>query len=162
MFKVIRLKSDPNVIRSYCEGTQSGLGEFDETLFEQVELEALPDGWTQYKEKPTAKGSDFVKFVNATFTESNRQQNRPILERMIMAHDVPKTMREWHLDNSGTLFMNVYEFIENLEEISQEEWDAFIQTVENTKGFDANNKSQIGDQLIDLANQWASTVKFEN
>lgn len=53
--RVIRLKTDKNQIVAFGYTNEGGLGKFDPNLFEEVELEALPENWVQYKEPPEAR-----------------------------------------------------------------------------------------------------------
>jgi hypothetical protein len=53
---VIRSKANPLVIKAHgATMAPGGLGEFDADLFEEVEMQALPQGWQAYTPPPSAK-----------------------------------------------------------------------------------------------------------
>ena len=64
MYKFIRSKQNINQIYAfgYLEAEKPS---YDPNIFEEVELEVLPNDWTMYKEIPLAMGTDLVQFLNA-------------------------------------------------------------------------------------------------
>jgi hypothetical protein len=62
--RVIRQKADKTLIKAYGYTDKGGLGKFDESLFEEVELDKLPEGWRQYVEPPQATGIELINFIN--------------------------------------------------------------------------------------------------
>lgn len=77
---VLRDKLNPNKIRSktYTMPTEKEpkpLGEFDESIFEQVVLEALPDGWEEYKEIPEAQPVDLLSTLATAFGNNAKRDS---------------------------------------------------------------------------------------
>lgn len=67
---VIRKKNNHKQIKASGYVSTGGLGEFDPTIYEEVELDELPEGWEQAVELPIATGEGLIRFINET-TESS-------------------------------------------------------------------------------------------
>lgn len=67
---VIREKTNNLNILAWGYVQQGGLGEFDTSIYEEIELENLPEGWVKVKEKPIAQGKDLVSFIEIQLANS--------------------------------------------------------------------------------------------
>lgn len=67
---VIRKKDNHKQIKASGYVSSGGLGEFDPLIYEEVELDELPEDWEQAVELPIATGKGLIKFINET-TESS-------------------------------------------------------------------------------------------
>lgn len=81
----IRLKSNPLKLKAFGYTTKRGdLGEYDPDLFEEVELEQLPEGWEQYKELPTLTRFDLyqelIKVISDNWPTNGKSTDTIITE----------------------------------------------------------------------------------
>lgn len=67
---VIREKTNNLNILAWGYVQQGGLGEFDTSIYEEIELDELPEGWVKVKEKPVAQGKDLVSFIEIQLANS--------------------------------------------------------------------------------------------
>jgi hypothetical protein len=61
--QVIRQISDHKKILTVGYGKKGDIGLFDTSIFEEVTLDSLPDGWSLYTPPPIANGNDLLAFV---------------------------------------------------------------------------------------------------
>lgn len=68
---VIREKSNHLSILAYGYVERGGLGEYDKEIFEEVELEKLPEGFLIHKKTPLAMGLDILALAQNAFEKEN-------------------------------------------------------------------------------------------
>lgn len=62
--RVIRLKTNHNIIKAYGLTKAGGLGSYDESLFEEVELNELPPNFEIYKEIVYTSGKELIEYID--------------------------------------------------------------------------------------------------
>jgi hypothetical protein len=78
--KIIRHKINHKVL---CAGfIEAERPEFDPSIFEEIELDILPEGFELYKEMPIANGKDLIKFINEASTTLTDEQITEILTKL--------------------------------------------------------------------------------
>jgi len=100
MMRVIRKKNNPNIIKAYGYVEAGGLGDYDSTIFEEVQLDQLPESFEFYQEPPLLRGEDIKRFLVQQF------QNQSLEERkaLIAQFDLSLTFTE------NTFFVNSADF----------------------------------------------------
>lgn len=67
--RIIRRLNEPLTLKSWGYTEAGGLGEFDTSIYEELVLESLPEGWRREEQvqTPLAQGLDLVKHLEAAF-----------------------------------------------------------------------------------------------
>jgi hypothetical protein len=137
MIRAIRKKDNHLVIKEFgATLTAGGFRPYDSNIFEEVELEALPENWEQYKEIPLAMGTDLVRFVNQT-TESTLDD--------LQAFGIVSKLKDFLL----------YCQQGRCNPFTRSTFNNTLQTLD--KAF-ANGQKEL---IVGLVNKWAKTVRFE-
>jgi hypothetical protein len=82
----IRKKDNHNQFLAWGYTETGGLGEFDSTIFEEVELDSLPENYEMYKEKPLAMGKDLIKFLNDFNSGMNAEDIKNLLKKLVVTY----------------------------------------------------------------------------
>jgi hypothetical protein len=132
---VIRKKDNHNQIKSYGYVEKGGLGEFDSSIYEEIEIDELPEGWEQAVEKPIATGEGLIKFINET-TESSLNNQKAF----VVVSKLPAFLLFLQQARCNPMSRATFDDIKNL----------FDQNFEN-------GEKVLLSQLID---SWTETVRF--
>lgn len=134
---VIRQKNNPNIIKSFGYTAKGGLGEYDPEVFEEVELEALPENYEMYQETPLAMGTDLIRFIN--------ERTEAALDDLT-AFGIVSKLKD---------FM-IYCQQGRCNPFTQKTFNTILQTL------DAVFQNVEKKLIIDLTQEWAKSVKFKH
>lgn len=132
---VIRKKDNHKQIKASGYVSTGGLGEYDPLVYEEVELDELPEGWEQAVEKPIATGEGLIKFINET-TESSLNNQKAF----VVVSKLPAFLLFLQQARCNPMSRQTFDDIKAL-------FDTGFQNGEKT----------LLSQLID---SWTSTVRF--
>lgn len=135
---VIREKNNPKkILRSGFTLRMGELGEYDSSIYEEVELNELPQGWEQVKEKPLAMGTDLIRFIN--------ERTEAALDDLT-AFGIVSKLKD---------FM-IYCQQGRCNPFTQKTFNTILQTL------DAVFQNVEKKLIIDLTQEWAKSVKFKH
>jgi hypothetical protein len=146
---VVRQKDNHLKILKSGYVSSGGLGEFDSSIYEEIEIDELPEGWEQVVEKPIANGKDLVLFIEKAF-------ERPIPTSEEEAQQIFE-------ERTGLQALFTVSGIKGLLESAPSnpipKWlfDVTLKNIETNPQIDAQTKTV----FIGLAQQWAELVRFQ-
>ena len=137
--RVIR-KIDNNLIiktYGYCEA--GGLGEFDPLIYEEVELEELPDDYTIEEMAKTAQGKDLIQYIENAFIGQSLE-TRIGLQTLFTVTGIKGILESTTCNPlSNSDFTEIVALVNNMQELDTQQKATFTT----------------------LATQWQETVVFQ-
>lgn len=157
---VIRKKDNHKQIKASGYVSTGGLGEFDPLVYEEVELDKLPEGWEQAVELPIATGKDLLNYlIKAVREQSNKEKLNPSA-KCIKLNRFENIFTKWKYSDTQT--GNLWGYLEFEEgNFTKAEFDDFVKSIINSQALNnTNGKKVIVDSVIALIDQWSKSVRF--
>jgi hypothetical protein len=156
---VIRKKDNHNQIKSYGYVGKGGLGDFDSSIYEEIELDYLPEGWELAVEKPIAKGKDLLNYLIKVVKEQSNQEGLKPSKKCIKLNRFENIFTKWKYLDTET--GNIWKYLEIEDEFTKAEFDDFVKSLIDSQALNnQNGKKVIVDAVIVLIQHWSSTVRF--
>ena len=81
---LVRAIENPRIIKAWGYTlAPGGLGEYDPEVFEEVELDNLPEDWELWVEKPILDGPSIVRFLRDQFKTSSYAVRRGLISGLL-------------------------------------------------------------------------------
>ena len=144
---VIRKKENHLEIKSFGYVESGGLGEFDLDVYEEVELNELPEGWIQSAEKLQAQGKDLVQYIESAF-----QGQSLLLRGTLLNLFVNFPLHADLASATGSPYLNIKDLLlsATCNPLSQSDLDEVINIIST-----GQVSEETRNQFISLANTWA-------
>jgi|688.fasta_scaffold410564_2 hypothetical protein len=156
---VIRKKDNHKQIKASGYVGKGGLGEFDSNVFEEIEIDELPEDWEQAVEKPIAKGKDLLNYLIKVVREQSNQEGLKPSGKCIKLNRFENIFTKWKYLDTET--GNIWKYLEIEDEFTKAEFDNFVKSLIDSQALNnQNGKKIIIDSVIGLIQQWSSTVRF--
>lgn len=157
---VIRKKDNHKQIKASGYVSTGGLGEFDPSIYEEIELDELPEGWETAVEKPIAKGKDLLNYLIKAVRDQSNQEGLKPSDKSVKLTRFQNIFTKWKFADNQTGDLWGYLQVEE-GDFTKTEFDDFVNSLIDSQALNnANGKKQIVDAVIGLIQQWASTVRF--
>jgi hypothetical protein len=155
----IRKKDNHNQFLASGHAEPNKYSPFDSNVFEEIEIDELPEGWEQAVEKPIAKGKDLLNYLIKVVREQSNQEGLKPSRKCIKLNRFENIFTKWKYLDTET--GNIWKYLEIEDEFTKAEFDDFVTSLIDSQALNnQNGKKIIVDSVIGLIQQWSSTVRF--
>ncbi len=158
---VIRKKENINQIKAWGYTAENGgLGDYDPSVYEEVELNSLPENYEIVKELPIATGKSFLEFMVKAIRTQHKLDNLNPIDRSKKITQLENIFTKWK-DEDNTI-CNLWRYLELEEQLTAIELQIVLDKINATKALQGNNgKLVLIENVIALIKAWKDTVRFE-